>query len=233
MNNGFEAKRVLRLVLVLAAACYVSACATTDAVEEPQPPEASSSMYLPPAPEHHGSIFMAGRHMALFTDQRARQIGDAITVTLVEQTDASKSSSTATAKGTSIGIPAPTIFGRGITYNGDVIGNSSLDSDTEFSGTGSSSQSNSLSGSITVVVREVMPNGLLRVEGDKWLTINQGREFIHVHGYVRPIDITADNSVPSFKLADARITYSGKGVLADANRPGWLSRFFNSVLSPF
>ncbi len=225
--------KVLRIAAVLIAAVYVTACATTEAVVVNDVPDASSVMSAPAPAENYGSIYMAGRNMALFTDQRARQIGDSITVTLVEQTDASKSSSTATAKGTSVGIAAPTLFGRPLTYNGDGFGNSSVSADTDFSGSGSSSQSNSLTGSITVVVREVMPNGLLRVEGDKWLTINQGKEFIHVKGYVRPIDIGADNSIPSFKLADARITYSGKGVIADANRPGWISRFFNSVLSPF
>ena len=81
----------------------------------------------------------------------------------------------------------------------------------------------------------MLRNGSLRVRGEKWVTINQGDEFIRIQGIIRPEDIAADNSVPSFKVADARITYSGKGALADAdaNSMGWLGRLFQSVLSPF
>ncbi|WP_372764023.1 flagellar basal body L-ring protein FlgH, partial [Litorivivens sp.] len=154
-------------------------------------------------------------------------------VTLLEQTDASKQSSTSTAKEQSNSVPGVTLFGRGVTKDGIPILETSIDADQEFSGQGSSSQSNSLTGSITVTVGEVLPNGNLLVRGEKWVTINQGEEFIRVTGVVRPEDIGADNSVPSFKLADARITYSGKGAIADANRMGWLGRFFQSVLSPF
>lgn len=180
-----------------------------------------------------GSIYMASRGLSLFLDRRARQVGDSITVTLQEQTDASKQSSTSTAKEQSNSIPALTLFGRGVTKDGIPILETSVEADQEFAGQGSSSQSNSLTGSITVTVGEVLPNGNLLVRGEKWVTINQGEEFIRVTGVVRPEDIGADNSVPSFKLADARITYSGKGAIADANRMGWLGRFFQSVLSPF
>lgn len=183
--------------------------------------------------ETAGSIYMASRGLNLFLDRRARQVGDSITVTLLEQTDASKQSSTSTAKEQSNSVPGVTLFGRGVTKDGVPILETSIDADQEFSGQGSSSQSNSLTGSITVTVGEVLPNGNLLVRGEKWVTINQGEEFIRVTGVVRPEDIGADNSVPSFKLADARITYSGKGAIADANRMGWLGRFFQSVLSPF
>src|SRR5690606_38111833 len=96
----------------------------------------------------------------------------------------------------------------------------------EFAGQGNSSQSNRLDGSITVTVTQVLPNGNLRVEGEKWLALNQGEELIHLAGIVRPADIGPDNSVSSLKVADARISYRGKGVLADANSPGLLTRFF-------
>ena len=183
--------------------------------------------------ENPGSIYMASRGLNLFLDRRARQVGDSITVTLQEQTDASKQSSTSTAKEQSNSIPGVTLFGRGVTKDGIPILETAIEADQEFAGQGSSSQSNSLTGSITVTVGDVLPNGNLLVRGEKWVTINQGEEFIRVTGVVRPEDIGADNSVPSFKLADARITYSGKGAIADANRMGWLGRFFQSVLSPF
>lgn len=183
--------------------------------------------------DNSGSIYQAGYGMSLFLDRRARQVGDVITIILQEKTDASKSSSTATGKDSSISIPAVTLFGRGVTHNGQPILTSGVSSEQDFSGQGSSSQSNSLTGSITVTVADVLRNGSLRVRGEKWVTINQGEEFIRIRGIIRPEDISTDNSVPSYKVADARITYSGKGALADANSMGWLSRLFQSVLSPF
>ena len=180
-----------------------------------------------------GSIYSRSRNMSLFLDRRARQVGDTITVSLLEQTDATKQSSTSTAKDQSSSVPGVTLFGRGVTKDGIPILETSIESEQEFSGKGTSSQSNRLTGSITVTVSTVLPNGNLLVRGEKWVTINQGEEFIRVTGVLRPEDIGADNSIPSFKLADARITYSGKGALADANRMGWLGRIFQSVLSPF
>ena len=109
---------------------------------------------------------------------------------------------------------------------GDEILNNEWETNQEFGGKGNSSQSNRLEGNITVTVAEVYPNGNLFVRGEKWLTLNQGEEFVQISGIVRPVDISADNSVPSFKVADARITYSGKGTLADANQPGLLARIF-------
>ena len=87
-------------------------------------------------------------------------------------------------------------------------------------------QSNRLDGSITVTVYGLLPNGNLMVRGEKWLTLNQGEEYVQVTGIVRPADVSTDNTVPSFKVADARITYSGKGTLADANKPGIVAKIF-------
>ena len=71
------------------------------------------------------------------------------------------------------------------------------------------------------------------MRGQKWIGINQGQEFIRVQGVIRPIDIQPDNSVPSYKVANAMISYGGKGALANANKPGLLARFFNSPWMPF
>ena len=103
----------------------------------------------------------------------------------------------------------------------------------DFSGDGASSLSNSLSGSITVFVAEVMPNGNLVIRGEKKLTLNQGDEYIRVTGIVRPMDVTPDNTIASTKVANAEIFYSGDGSINDANRMGWLARFFNGSMWPF
>ena len=85
------------------------------------------------------------------------------------------------------------------------------------------------SGNVTVTVARRLANGNLVVRGQKWIEINQGREFVRIQGVIRPIDINPDNSIPSYKVANATIAYGASGALADANRPGLLSRFFNSI----
>jgi flagellar L-ring protein precursor FlgH len=192
---------------------------------------------LPPDPvpvtAGRGAIYQAGQDVRLFENTVARRIGDTLTIRLVESINASKSSSTTTNKNTSVELPGPTIAGRPVTINGVEVLSAGVDNATSFDGAGSSRQSNSIFGDITVTVAKRWPNGNLFVRGEKWITINQGREYVRVSGIVRAVDIEPDNTVPSTKIADARITVAGRGPLADANAPGILSRFFNSPWLPF
>jgi flagellar L-ring protein precursor FlgH len=176
-----------------------------------------------------GSIFQAGAEVRLFEDLKAGRVGDILTVRLVEQTAATTTSSTSTSRSSSASIANPTIFGRQITADGIGLFDGSLGGDSEFDGAGASNQSNSLQGDITVTVVERYPNGNLLIRGEKWVTLNQGKEFIQLSGIIRPYDINPNNSVLSTRIADAHISYSGKGVLAAANRMGLFSRFFNSM----
>jgi flagellar L-ring protein precursor FlgH len=187
----------------------------------------------PPTPRTDGAIYQAGQEMALFSDLKARRVGDVLTIRLTESTNATKNAVTKTAKTTTLANTGATVFGRTITHGGVPILNASLDGASSFDGEGSSTQSNSLAGSITVTVTDVQANGNLVVQGDKTLKLNQGDEFVHIAGVVRPADIATDNTVTSDKIADARISYSGKGAVDSSNRMGWLARFFNSVFMPF
>lgn len=191
----------------------------------------------PPVPdvvEANGAIYQAATGLSLFEDVKARRVGDTLVVRLEERTNASTSASTNTSKGASVGIDNPTLFGEEfIRGEGFPLFQSNISASRDFEGEGDSAQSNQVDGNISVTVYQRLPNGNLIVKGEKWITVNQGREFLRVAGIVRPADIGADNSVPSFKLADAQIEYSGKGALADANRQGWLSRFFQSPIFPF
>lgn len=179
-----------------------------------------------------GSLYHAGTSMDLYGDGRAHRVGDIITVVLTERTQSSKSSSTETDKSTDIGIGAPTVMGRELNVFGNPL-SASMNSNSNFEGEGSSDMRNSLSGNITVTVHQVLPNGNLLVRGEKWLTLNQGDEYIRISGLVRKQDIGPDNQIESTRLADARITYSGTGATHDANVMGWLARFFISPLWPF
>lgn len=205
-------------------------CATTDVDEQMPLPD----YVLPPRAETtSGAIYEAGTSLRIFEDLRASRVGDIITVRLVERTIASKSSSTSTSKSASADIANPTVLGRPVTREGDALLDGSIGGDMAFDGEGTSNQSNRLDGDITVTVVDRHPNGNLVVQGEKWVTINQGREFIRLSGVIRPYDIAPDNSVVSGKVANAQITYSGKGALAAANRMGIITRFFHSVLYPF
>jgi len=174
-----------------------------------------------------GGVFTADT-VSLTSDSRAYRVGDAVTVILQETTQASKRAGTSISKGSSIGISPLAALGK--VYDKAAV---DISADRDFQGDATSTQQNALSGSLTVIVQEVLPNGLLRVAGEKNLMLNQGEEFVRLKGFVRAADVDADNRVSSLRVANARIAYSARGALADANQPGWLTRFFNSPLMPF
>jgi flagellar L-ring protein precursor FlgH len=197
----------------------------------------------PPAPVGTGSIYQTGYSTFWFENIRARRVGDMLTVKLVEQTDATKKAATAVDKTNSTSVTNPTILGTTpqfdtpkvlpLANNKDNNLSTSLQSTHAFDGEGDSSQSNKLTGDITVTVAEVLPNGNLMVRGEKRIGINQGNEYIKLSGIVRPADIDSTNTVESTRLADPTIVYVGDGPVADSNIVGWLSKFFISALMPF
>lgn len=219
-------------LLAAAALLALAGCAM-----HPARDDAAWAPTLPAQPEiasapADGAIYHDAQGMELFADPRAHRAGDILTIVLVESTQASKKASTSTGKTDKADLAAPVLLGKGLTINGNAA-SLGLDGERTFDGSGSSSQSNQLTGQITVTVAQRLSNGNLLVRGEKWLTINQGQELVRIAGIVRPQDISPDNSVPSTRVADARISYTGRGTLADANTRGWLSRFFNSKWMPF
>lgn len=225
----------IRLNIVIAAAFAVTSACTT--MPQSAPTDYSSALLnypVVPQGEPTGAILQpGGPSMALFEDVKARQVGDILTVLLAESTDAAKSSDTSLGKNSRTSIPNPILAGKLRDFGDDNSLEFELSSDSEFEGESESNQSNSLQGSITVTVTQVLPGGNLYVQGEKWIQINQGSEFIRLQGVVRPVDISSNNAVLSTKIADARISYSGTGSTADVNRAGWLSRFFISPWWPF
>ncbi|BBN53545.1 flagellar L-ring protein [Pseudomonas chlororaphis subsp. aurantiaca] len=191
-----------------------------------------------PAAANNGSIYQAGFEQNLYSDRKAFRVGDIITITLNERTQASKNANSQVDKNSKTGIGLTSFFGGGLSTNNPVGGGDlSLDvgysGDRATKGDSKSGQSNSLTGSITVTVADVLPNGIIAVRGEKWLTLNTGDELVRIVGLVRADDIATDNTVSSTRVADARITYSGTGAFADASQPGWFDRFFLSPLFPF
>ena len=180
----------------------------------------------------NGAIYHASTNRDIYSDGRAHRVGDIITINLTESTQSSKQSSTSIDKSTDLNLPVPNVMGEPLTVFGREL-SAGVSGDSGFEGDSSSNMRNQLSGNITATVHEIYPNGVMLVRGEKWLTLNQGDEYIRVSGLVRPQDIGADNTLDSTRLADARITYSGTGATSDANVMGWIGRFFISALMPF
>lgn len=227
----------LKVMMLAAVMALLQACAVAPKEQLSYAPTRPQPEMLPPATE--GAIFQSGQEISLFQDAKAGRVGDIITVVLVEQTSASKKADTNTSKTQDTQLDNPTILGAPLSFNmpggSGRDGNlgTTLSGSRDFAGAGDSSQSNTLSGNVTVTVAEVLSNGNLLVKGEKRMTINQGDEFIQFSGIVRPADIGPDNTVLSTLVADAKISYTGRGTLADANSTGWLARFFNSDWWPF
>ena len=233
MNRHFRrSAAVVALVLPL----LLSACIAAGDVR-PYPPIAQSQPApVAPAYASPGAIYQAGSGnggLSLFADRRAREVGDLLTIQLVESTVAQTNAATQVGKESSMSIGVPELFGGPVTINGRDVLSASASGSREFDASGRSTQSNRLQGSVTVTVVQRLPNGNLVVEGSKNLRLNQGDELVQVQGVVRPSDIGPDNTVPSNRVADARIVYGGRGAIAQSNAMGWLSRFFHSRLYPY
>lgn len=218
--------RIGRTFAAALAAFVLSGCV----LRPPQPP----SDEVPPPPPvaavpqgAAGGVFSPQTPWTLVSDSRAFRPGDVLTVVLQEVTQARKSADTSIGKESSIALD-PIVAG-GEAFDTDL----SISGSRKFGGTASSTQQNALQGSITVVVQDVLANGLLLIRGEKSLYLNQGEEFVRVAGYVRAQDIDSANRVSSQRIANARIAYSGRGPLNDANSAGWLTRFFTSPWMPF
>ncbi len=181
----------------------------------------------------NGAIYQSGYDMRLFENLAAARVGDILTVTLVENTQAKKKADLDAQKDNSISVTAPTLWGIAskALFGHDL--ETSLKSKHKFQGQGEANQSNSLTGNISVTVVDVLPNGNLKIRGEKRVSLNDGNEYIRLSGIVRPQDITVSNTVSSTKVADATIMYTGDGSVADASKLGWLGRFFLSPLFPF
>lgn len=195
-----------------------------------------------PNPPINGSLYSNNSGLDLFSDVKAKHVGDIITVMLNERTASSKSTNVDVSKESSVGISsddsgAGTVFGVQPRL-GDGSGLSlglgvNLSGEREFKGEAEADQSNRLSGNISVTVVEVFPNGTLSIRGEKWIRLNRGDEYIRISGLVRPEDVSPSNTVSSMKIANARIAYSGEGEFANSQKMGWLSQFFNSPMWPF
>jgi len=227
----------LKIILALSLTVICTACVIQAPPRPDDPyysPVLATSMRSPSSEQ--GSMYKDGYGVALYGDRKAQRIGDVITVVLNERTVSSKSAGTSITKDSSIEFigdtGGSTLLGTNPSFkNMDLDTN--LEQNREFEGEAEAEQSNSLQGNISLTVVDVFPNGNLVVRGEKWISLNNGNEFIRVSGILRPEDISATNAVSSSKLANARISYGGTGAFASSQEQGWITRLFNSVFWPF
>ena len=213
---------LLALGLLLAGCAHQSTEVRTPAFDEQLP--------APHADYSRGSLWQ-GESRSLVEDHKARRRGDTLTILIVESASASKQASTDTSRSTSASAGMPNALGLEKTLNKwtDLSKLINASYDSKFTGAGSTSRKENLTASLSAKIMEVLPNGNFLIEGRRNVKVNNEDQIIKVEGTVRPRDIAADNTINSSLIADARITYTGNGVVSDQQSPGWLMNIFNKV----
>jgi len=238
-ENILEAivKNNIRYLLTVLVIAQLSACSNTVELSRALPNDPDFAPILPEAEEAAiiptGSLFKENYINNIYSDSKAHRVGDIIAVILSENTNAKKNAKTEMKKQNNTELDS--VIGLGgapVTINGQSL-QFGINQNTLFKGDSKADQGNSLSGDISVHVLRVLDNGNLMIRGEKWLTLNNGDEYIRLTGIIRPKDISSNNTILSTKVANARIQYAGTGSFADANEQGWLTKFFNSTWWPF
>ena len=188
-----------------------------------------------------GSLFAVSEADTLFSDSRARRVGDIVVVKLVENTKAQNKAETSAKKNSSNDYTVASMFGRpevgflpfvNIGPQGDIGSKLPLlntDSRSGLNGTGKTKRENYVTTSLAARVLRVLPGGLLEIEGARQIRVNEETEYMVVRGMARSQDVDADNSILSTQLADASIEYYGRGVLSDKQKPGWFTRLMDNI----
>ena len=210
----------------------LSACSNTVELSKALPNDPDFAPILPEEEEEAiiptGSLFKENYVNNIYSDSKAHRIGDIISVILAENTQAKKNAKTELKKESNTKLdPVLGLGGLPITINSQAM-QFGTNQNTKFKGDSKADQGNSLSGNISVHVLRVLPNGNLMIRGEKWITLNNGDEYIRLTGVIRAKDINSNNTILSTKVANARIQYAGTGSFADINEQGWLTKFFNS-----
>ncbi len=223
------------LVLIFVAA-LCAGCQNTSQSRIKDEPFVIDNTYrtVKPAPQPApGSIYRGVNSTSNFLgDHRARGIGDIITVNIIEVTSATEKAGTSTKRTSATTAGIPNFFGlENNFYPSSITPDKMINANTtnDFDGSGETTRGGSLTATITARVVDVLPNGNLAIEGKREISINNEKKEILVQGIVRPRDLAYDNSVYSTQIADAKIIYTGVGVLGEKQKPGWLARFVDGV----
>jgi flagellar L-ring protein FlgH len=213
---------------LLAAAAVLAGCATTSTPTVEMHAVAPQAAAPAPAPQAaNGAIFQAATHRPLFEDRRARLVGDTLTIQIEEQVSASQQSTSKVDRNGSLSAGVSALPYASARLLGRL--KAEANSDVSNSGDGKTNSNNSFSGTITVLVREVMPNGNLLVTGEKQIGVNGNVDVLRFSGIVNPVNIRGGNVVSSTQVAEARLEQRGRGDIGRVQGMGWLNRFFLSI----
>ena len=188
-----------------------------------------------PSIKHEGSLWQDNGSLSeLFIDPTARRIGDIVTIQIVESSQATNQAATNTGRNSSINAGIDSFFGLEQNYPStrnffSPFGEVKADFGSSFKGDGATSRSGDLTAYITARVTEVLPNGNLYIMGSREVTVNNERQFITLSGIIRTRDISQGNVILSTFISDARIAYSGAGIIDDRQRPGWMTKILNKI----
>ena len=221
----------------LAAVLGMTGCVTLNPPPPVDMPSTAPPVLQPREPVVQaptGSLFNASRYRPAFEDQRARMVGDTVTVQIVERVSASQSSDSKVGRSNdmSTGISDVPLFTGGAA---NTIKNSlklGVNSDTDFKGSGSTSSSNTFTGTISTNVTEVLPNGHLVIAGEKQIGVNHNVDVLRFTGTVDPRALRPGSTIASTQVANMRVESRNRGQAGEAQSIGWLSRFFLNVM-PF
>lgn len=224
---------------VIAVGCAIVLLSGCEALHPPAPgnsPDYAPTYPTTPDPKElkrgSGAIYSYETALPLFETPRARHSGDVLTIFLIENTNAQQNATTNQKKNETDKVTNKLFLGRPISLGSGYSMDFDLDNQRQFTGEGKTVQNNRLAGNISVTVSKVLANGNLVVQGEKWIQINQAKEYVQLSGIVRPRDIRPDNSVTSDRVANARISYGGVGQINNANAQGWFARFLWSPFFP-
>ncbi|MDQ2780341.1 MAG: flagellar basal body L-ring protein FlgH [Pseudomonadota bacterium] len=216
------------VVLALAAASLFGGCSTLFPRVEVADTTPLRPVLVAPAPALNGSIYQAVSYRPLFEDYRARLVGDTVTVVIVEKVSASQSSTSSVDKSGKLSAGVTAL--PGISPKAFARAQAEANSSNTFGGKGATQSSNDFSGTITAVVREVLPNGHLLISGEKQIGVNRNVDVLRFSGQVDPRTIQPGNNVASAQIANVRLEQRGRGAQAEAQAMGWLGRVFLTVL---
>lgn len=220
-------KRFSVFVMIALLTASLVGCAAVPASITHQTSKAPPAA-APTAAPANGAIFQAAAYRPMFEDRRARLVGDMLTIAINERTSAGKTAANTASKSGSVEFGAPTLFGLSATTTARAA--LSAESSNSFEDKGSASSSNTFSGTITVTVLDVLPNGSLVVSGEKQVALDKGVEYVRFSGVVNPDTITVGNMVSSTQVADARVEYRTNSRIDRAELMSQLARFFLSIL---
>ncbi len=224
-----------KLLVVFVAACLIGGCSAKqeNLVTTQQPLE---EIHPASTIEKEAGSLWGSQNSSLFSDQKARTLGDIVTVIISESSSASKEASTSTDRTTNMSAGISNFFGfenddfwTEADNPIDIANLVNADFSNSFSGNGTTSRKEDLTASLTTQVIGKYPNGQLKIRGGKEVMVNNEVQVIFLTGIIRPVDITAANTVSSSKILNARISYTGNGAISDKQSPGWAMRILDTV----